>query len=186
MFSEDLARAILAERTRKATIAIRERELTIRPVELSDVDRLDRLSRRLAPRTLFSRFRAARSPVPWPAIAWFTLVDHCRKEVLVAIDGDEIVAVARYDETLCGEGSDTIEAELSVTVDDAWRRRGIGRQLSQRLCILARERGCDAFRVKVSDDDAVALDCVARLAPGVRMRRADGGYEARFPLVPGR
>lgn len=185
MFSEDLARAILAERTRKATIAIRERQLTIRPVELTDVDRLDRLSRRLAPRTLFSRFRSARTPVPWPAIAWFALVDHCRKAVLVAIDGDEIVAVARYDETSC-RGSDQIEAELSVTVDDAWRRRGIGRQLAQRLCILARERGCDAFRVRVSDDDAVALELAARLAPGVRLRPAEGGFEARFPLVPGR
>jgi GNAT superfamily N-acetyltransferase len=186
MFSEDLARAILAERARKATVAIRHHQLTIRPVELNDVDRLDRLSRRLAPRTLFSRLRAARSPVPWPALAWFALVDHCSKEVLVAIDGDEIVAVARYDETPCQQGSDTIEAELSVTVDDAWRRRGIGRQLAQRLCILARERGCDAFRVRVSDDDAVALDLAARFAPGVRMRPADGGFEARFPLVPGR
>jgi GNAT superfamily N-acetyltransferase len=186
MFSEDLARAILAERTRKATVAIRQRELTIRPVELTDVDRLDRLSRRLAPRSLFSRFRAAQAPVPWPAIAWFTLVDHCRKEVLVALDGDEIVAVARYDETACHESSATIDAELSVAVDDEWRQRGIGRQLAQRLCILARERGCDAFRVRVSGDDAAALDLATRLAPGVRMRPADGGYEARFPLAPGR
>jgi GNAT superfamily N-acetyltransferase len=186
MFSEDLARAILAERTRKATVAIEHHRLTIRPVELTDVDRLDRLSRRLAPRNLFSRLRSTRAPLPWPAIAWFTLVDHCRKEVLVALDGDEIVAVARYDETPCGNGSDTIEAELSVTVDDAWRRRGIGRQLAQRLCILARERGCDAFRVKVADDDSAALDVATRLAPGVRMRPFDGGYEARFPLVPGR
>jgi GNAT superfamily N-acetyltransferase len=186
MFSEDLARAILAERTRKATVAIRQRELTIRPVELSDVDRLERLSCRLAPRTLFSRFRTADAPVPWPAIAWFTLVDHCRKEVLVALDGDEIIAVARYDEAPCTDRSHLIEAELSVMVDDAWRRQGVGRQLAQRLCILARERGCDAFRVKVPGDDPAALALAGRLAPGVQVRPADGGYEARFPLVPGR
>ncbi len=106
MFSEDLARAILAERTRKATVAIEHHRLTIRPVE--------------------------------------------------------------------------------VTVDEAWQRRGIGRQLAQRLCILARERGCDAFRIKVPGDDPAALDLAARLAPGVRVRPAEGGYEARFPLVPGR
>ncbi len=73
-----------------------------------------------------------------------------------------------------------------MTVDDEWRRRGIGRQLAQRLCILARERGCDAFRVKVTEDDHAALDLAARLAPGVRMRPTDDGYEARFPLVRGR
>jgi GNAT superfamily N-acetyltransferase len=185
MFSEDLARAILAERTRKATVAIEHHRLTIRPVEVTDVDRLERMSHRLAPRRLFARF-ASKAPLPWPAIAWFTLVDHCRKEVLVALDGDEIVAVARYDETPCGNGSEMIEAELSVTVDEAWRRRGIGRQLAQRLCILARERGCDAFRVKVPGDDPAALDLAARLAPGVQVRPSDGGYEARFPLVPGR
>jgi GNAT superfamily N-acetyltransferase len=185
MFSEDLARAILAERARKATVAIRQQQLTIRPVELADVDRLDRLARRLAPRSLFSRVRATRTPLPWPALAWFRLVDHCRREVLVALDGDEIVAVARYDETPCRESSDTIEAELSVTVDDAWRRQGIARQLAQRLCILGRERGCDAFRVKVPDDPA-ALRLAGRLAPGVQLRPVDGGYEARFPLVPGR
>jgi GNAT superfamily N-acetyltransferase len=184
MFSEDLARAILAERTRKATVAIEHHRLQIRPVELTDVDRLDRLSRRLAPRRLFARF-AAKAPLPWPALAWFTLVDHCRKEVLVALDGDEIVAVARYDETPCPDGSDTIEAELSVTVDEAWRSRGIGRQLGQRMCILARERGCEAFRVAVPADDPAALDLAARLAPGVHVRPAAGGYEARFPLVPG-
>ncbi len=56
MFSEDLARAILADRARRANVAIEHHRLAIRPVELGDVDRLERLSHRLAPRSLLHRF----------------------------------------------------------------------------------------------------------------------------------
>ena len=44
MFSEELARAIVAERTHKATLRVDDTLLTVRPIEITDVDRLARMT----------------------------------------------------------------------------------------------------------------------------------------------
>jgi len=68
-------------------------------------------------------------------LARLTDVDHLRRDALVALEGDEIVAVARYDaaRTDDGDDADTRDAEIAVTVVDAWQRRGLGHRLLQRL-----------------------------------------------------
>ena len=94
----------------------------------TDVDRLERMFFRLSPDDRVPRFF---SPIHEPSqrmLMWLTNVDHDRREALVAVDGDEIVAVARYD----GRPGAT-EAEIAVTVEDAWQHRGIGQRLARRL-----------------------------------------------------
>ena len=49
---------------------------------------------------------------------------------LAVSPGDEIVAVARYDTR---PGTD--QAEIAVTVEDAWQHRGLGRRLTARRAI---------------------------------------------------
>ena len=79
--------------------------------------------------------------LPGPAAAprapccWLTSVDHGRRDALVALDGDEIVAVARYD----GTRRTANTAEIAVTVEDAWQHQGVGRRLTRRLA-RARDR----------------------------------------------
>ena len=71
--------------------------LTVRPIEGDDVDRLRRMFYRLSPTTVYRRYF---SPIPKPStkmLHWLANVDHDCREALVALDGDEIVAVARYD-----------------------------------------------------------------------------------------
>ena len=184
MFTGELARAILAERAQKTTLRVDDTVLTIRPIEITDVDRLARMARRLSPKSLYFRFFAPIKRVPWSALLWLANVDHCRRDALVALDGDEIVAVARYDQLRGSGDSEVLDAELAVTVEDAWQHRGLGRQLTHRLCVLARDRGCDAFRVTVLPDNRAALDLMRQLAPDVRVQLTDGTYEARLPLRP--
>ncbi len=182
MFSEELARAIVAERTQKATLQVDDTLLTVRPIEITDVDRLARMTGRLSARSIYYRFFAPIQRLPWSALLWLSNVDHCRRDALVALDGDEIVAVARYDQLQDGGDADAVDAELAVTVEDAWQHRGLGRQLAGRLCDLARERGCDAFRVTILPDNRPALDLMRRLAPDAKVQLTDGTYEARLPL----
>jgi GNAT superfamily N-acetyltransferase len=184
MFSEDLARAILAERARKTTLRVDEAVLMIRPIEITDVDRLERMTRRLSPRSTYFRFFAPVPRLPWSALLWLANVDHCRRDALVALDRDEIVAVARYDQVGDPGESESLDAELAVTVEDAWQHRGLGRQLAHRLCVLARERGYDAFRVTILPENRAALDLMHKLAPQARARLTDGTYEARLRLGP--
>jgi GNAT superfamily N-acetyltransferase len=182
MFSEDMARAIVAERAQKTTMRVDGTVLTVRPIEITDVDRLARMTERLSPRSIYFRFFAPIKRLPWSALLWLANVDHCRRDALVALDGDEIVAVARYDQLAGSDQSETLEAELAVTVEDTWQHRGVGRELAHRLCALARDRGCDAFRVTILPDNRPALDLMHQLAPDACIRFTDGTYVARLPL----
>lgn len=182
MFSEDLARAILAERAQKTTLRVDNTVLTVRPIEITDVDRLARMTRRLSPKSIYFRFFAPIQRLPWSALLWLANVDHSRRDALVALDGDEIVAVARYDQLRDSGASEALDAQLAVTVEDAWQHRGLGRQLAHRLCVLARARGCDAFRVTILPDNRPALDLMRQLAPDASVRFSDATYEARLPL----
>ena len=71
--------------------------LSVRPIEPDDVDRLGRMFERLSPTTIYRRFFSPIHEASPRMLMWLTNVDHDRREALVALDGDEIVAVARYD-----------------------------------------------------------------------------------------
>jgi L-amino acid N-acyltransferase YncA len=109
-------------------------------------------------------------------------VDHGRRDALAALHDDEIVAVARYDELRNPERPGVRDAELAITVEDAWQHRGIGLRLARRLCVVARERGFDGFVARILPENRAALDLVRKLAPDASVRFAGGDYEARFPL----
>jgi GNAT superfamily N-acetyltransferase len=159
--------------------------LTIRPIEITDVDRLERMMRRLSRESLYFRFFAPIQRLSHSALLWFVNVDHCHRDALVALEGDEIVAVARYDRLRDSDTPDALEAELAIAVEDAWQRRGLGRQLARRIGVLARERGCNALRFTILPDNRAALKLMRQIAPGAEVRLADGAYEARLPLGPG-
>ena len=110
--------------------------LTVRPIAPDDVDRLGRMFERLSPTTIYRRFFSPIHEASPRMLMRLTNVDHDRREALVALDGDEIVAVARYD----GQAG-AIEAEIAVTVEDAWQHRGVGKRLARRL---ARSRSTTA------------------------------------------
>jgi L-amino acid N-acyltransferase YncA len=75
------------------------------------------------------------------------------------------------------------DAEIAITVEDAWQHRGVGLRLARRLCVVARDRGYDAFVARILPDNRAALGLVRKLAPDATVRFAGGDYEARFPLT---
>ena len=154
-----------------------DRELTVREIRLDDVDRLQRMFTRLSADTVYHRFF---SPVVEPrrsALVWLTAVDHDSRDALVALDGDEIVAVARYDSR---PGSSA--AEIAVTVEDAWQHQGIGGHLTKRLARRAVDHGIESFVATVLADNRPALGLMRKLAPDASVRFEGGGYEASMPL----
>ena len=97
----------------------------VRPIRADDGDRLRRLFDRLSPETVYRRFFTRYPALPPRVLRYLTAVDHQDHDGLVALDGDEIVAVARWDRTAPSDP----EAELSIVVEDAWQHRGLGRAL---------------------------------------------------------
>jgi GNAT superfamily N-acetyltransferase len=163
-------------------ISIDGTALAVRPIALDDVERLSRLFTRLSPESVHYRFFSPVRRLPRSALLRLADVDHERRDALVALDGDEIVAVARYDAPAGGAGAPPGEAEIAVTVEDAWQHRGVGKRLSLRLARLARERGYERFNATMLGDNRAALGLVRRLSPDATVSFADGEFHASIPL----
>ncbi|MGZ6964163.1 MAG: N-acetyltransferase family protein [Acidimicrobiia bacterium] len=164
------------------TVSVDGAQLSVRPIEVTDVDRLARMAQRLSPKSIYFRFFAPLPRLSRSTLVWLADVDHCRRDALVAMDGDEIVGVARYEQLSDPGPAGGRDAEIAVTVEDAWQHRGLGWQLTRRLSALASDRGCDAFRATILPDNRAALDLMRKLAPDATVRFTDGTYEARLPL----
>jgi GNAT superfamily N-acetyltransferase len=161
-----------------STMVVGDHALTVREITIDDVDRLRRLFTRLSPDSVYRRFFSPVQEPPRTALLWLADVDHTSRDALVALDGDEIVAVARYD----GRAG-TSTAEIAVTVEDAWQGQGVGKRLTRRLAVLARDHGIESFDAVVQPDNRPALGLIRRLAPDASVRFASGEYAASMPLV---
>ncbi len=159
---------------------------TVRPIDVSDADRLARMFERLSRESIYYRFFSPVSRLSSSVLLRLADVDHCHRDALVALEGDEIVAVARYDglAAVSGpDGSTLCEAEIAVTVEDARQRTGMGYELTRQLSELARAWGCDTFVARILPGNRAALALVRKLAPDVSVRFNGGDYEARLPLT---
>jgi GNAT superfamily N-acetyltransferase len=153
------------------------RTVSLRPLRDDDGERLRRLFFRLSPLSVYRRFM---SPLPAPredGLRRLLDVDHCEREALAALDGDDIVAVARYARLPGFEA-----AEIAVVVADDWQRDGLGHLLLERLGRLALRRGIRNFQASVLGDNAPALQLVRSMFPGSRAHWQTGVAEFEIPL----
>lgn len=151
----------------------------LRPLQPQDRDRLRRLGYRLSPETLYRRFL---TPVPRPteeSLDRLLELDHWDREAIAALEGDEIIAVARYARQ---PGRDV--AEVAVVVTDDRQRRGVGRLLLRRLAWLASRRGIRAFTGNIAGDNRPALELVRSLSPAVRTHWSTGEVDFEASLDP--
>jgi GNAT superfamily N-acetyltransferase len=171
-----------ASARRPEMIRVDRATLAVRPIEADDADRLQRMFERLSPESRLFRFLAPVHRLTPLTLLRLAAVDHERREALVALDGDEIVAVARYDELAPRDGHR--RAEVALTVEDAWQRHTLGRRLVRRLGALAADRGYDTFVATIMPENRAALGLVHRLARDARVAFVGGHYEAHIPLAP--
>jgi GNAT superfamily N-acetyltransferase len=151
--------------------------LSVRPVDITDVERLGRMFGRLSPDNIYFRFFSPLPHLPRSVLLRLAGVDHWHRDALVAVDGGEIVGLAGYDHA---RAADT--PEISVAIVDDWQRKGIGLHLASGVMALARRRGHQALLARVLPGNRAALCLVRRLSPDAEVTFADGEYEARLPL----
>jgi ribosomal protein S18 acetylase RimI-like enzyme len=159
------------------TIVVDGVTLTVRPIAITDAERLARLFDRLSPTSVHYRFFSPVRRPPRAALLRLADVDHDKRDALVALEGDEIVAVARYDAV-----PGTNHAEIALTVEDAWQHHGLGERLSRRLATRAYARGYDSFVATVLPDNRAALGLMRKLSPHADVHFEGGEYEASMPL----
>jgi GNAT superfamily N-acetyltransferase len=108
------------------------------------------------------------------------VVDHDLREAVVAVIGDDVVGVARYDRS----PTDRSSAEFAVVVEDAWQGAGVGRQLVDELAGLAAGRGVRTLTATVQKDNDRIIGLIRRLLPGSTFTPDHDVYDVESPLTP--
>ena len=134
----------------------------LRPIQPEDADRLIALHARLSPESIRYRYFAPRPTLSPREVERFTNVDHDERAALIAVLGDDLLALGSYDRV---PGTDM--AEVAFVVDDAHQRRGLASVILEHLAAIAAERGIRRFEADVLPDN-------------LRMARifTDAGYQA--------
>jgi acyl-CoA synthetase (NDP forming)/GNAT superfamily N-acetyltransferase len=116
----------------------------LRPITPDDGEKLLEFHGRLSERTRYFRYFGPYPRIPQRDLERFSTVDHHDRVALIALLGDDIVAVGRFDRLHQGES-----AEVAFVVEDGHQGRGLGSILLEHLAAAAREVGLTRFEAEV-------------------------------------
>lgn len=119
----------------------------LRPITPDDADRLVAFHGKLSERTRYLRYFGPYPTMSKRDLARFTTVDHRDRVAFVAVLGDEIIAVGRYERLR--EVGDGRSAEVAFVVADDHQGRGLGPILLEHLAGAAAENGLTMFVAEV-------------------------------------
>jgi len=114
--------------------------LHLRPIRGDDAERLVKFHARLSFNSIYFRYFSLHPVLSAREVKHFTQVDYVDRLALVVDDGDELVAVGRYDRY-----PESTTAEVAFVVRDDFQHLGLGHRLLDALVEAARERGITEF-----------------------------------------
>jgi acetyltransferase len=145
-----------------------ESPVTIRPIRATDVDALERFYAELSPDSRAWRFLGATPALGHARSEAFCRADHEHREGFVATvretDGTEHLVGH-----LCVEPDAIGSAEIAVAVDDAFRRRGIGRRLVLAAVAWGRQVGLGRLDATAFATNAPIIELLRHLGLPVRI-----------------
>ena len=154
--------------------------LVVRPLDPgTDGPRLRAMCPRVSEQSRYQRFFSGIGYLSDSLLALLLDVDHERREALVALQGDEIVAVARYATTTAAP----VEADISLLVVDDLQRHGIAKELLRRLEQLAGQRGIRTLTASVLGENRQARGLVLAAHPHARGHFERGSYAYRMEVA---
>jgi ribosomal protein S18 acetylase RimI-like enzyme len=158
-----------------------EHPLWLRPARPDDLPRLGELLERCSPETLYRRFHGTthepmRREIERVAASGASdASDRHRSWVAVGCDG-----AVRGTGTLAWR--DDHPPEIALLVEDAWFRRGIGRDLVDHLAGDARRSGAEVILAWVQGDNLRAVKFLRAVAPSARIAFDSGELAITMPV----
>lgn len=152
----------------------------VREIRPEDAPALQRLVERLSERSSYLRYFTPKSHLTDEQARHFAEVDGTDRFALVALDpedGDEIVAVVRYDREN-GDGS----AEYAALVEDRFQGRGLGVGMTGRLLEAAREHGIKRLDAYVLHENRAMLHLIRNLGLPEHVYWEDGVERVEIDL----
>ncbi len=144
----------------------------IRPIRADDRSALDAFHNRQSRESIYFRFFRYRPELSDKELDYFTQVDYRDRMAFVALLGQEIVAVARYE-----KWKDRSSAEVAFFVDDDHHGKGIGTLMLEYLAAAGRDRGLSGFTASVLAENYRMLAVFRSAGFEVSTRFADGVIE---------
>jgi acyl-CoA synthetase (NDP forming)/RimJ/RimL family protein N-acetyltransferase len=151
----------------------------LRPVVPSDADALTAFHGRMSTRTRYLRYFGAYPQIPARDLSRFSTVDHRDRVAFVALLGDDIVAVARYERLDHGPS-----AEVAFVVEDRHQSRGLGPILLEHLAAAARERGIERFVAEVLAENRAMLGVFRAAGYQLAREMDEGVFHLEFAIDP--
>ena len=157
----------------------------LRPILPTDADALVAFHDRLSDRTRYLRYFGAHPYLSPREVERFTVVDHGARVALIALLGDEIIAVGRYEGTAGPDGAGVVgPAEIAFVVRDDHQSRGLGSILLEHLTAAARERGVRRFEAEVLAENSQMVRVFRDAGYQVSRQFEDGVIHLEFDVDP--
>ena len=161
----------------EADVALRDGiSMHIRPIRPADADALQEMHTRQSATSQYYRFFAPMGRLSDRDLHQFTHVDHDSRVALVLTDGDDLLAVGRYDRT------DPETAEVAFYVADSEHGRGLGSVLLEHLAAAGRERGVTRFTADVLPANARMISVFRDAGYDVSQQLEDGVLRVEFDI----
>jgi acetyl coenzyme A synthetase (ADP forming)-like protein len=151
----------------------------LRPVRPEDADAIRDFHAGLSRESIYLRFFSALRELPPDLLERFTRVDYDRRVVLLALLGDEVLAMASYDRKPGGD-----DAEVAFAVADAHQRRGLGTILLEHLAEIAASRGIVRFVADTLPHNRAMLGVFRSSGFPIERRYQEGTVHVAFPIEP--
>ncbi|MFV0459862.1 MAG: GNAT family N-acetyltransferase [Actinomycetales bacterium] len=150
----------------------------VRPIIPSDRHALQTFHMGQSERSRYLRFFAPLPRLSERDLDRFTQLDYVRRVALVAIIGERIVGVGRYDVI------DPGEAEVAFNIADSEQGRGLGSVLLEHLAAAALERGVRRFVAEVLPENHKMVGVFADAGYEVTHHYDDGVISLEFGIEP--
>lgn len=144
----------------------------VRPIRPDDADRLVAFHNRQSPESIYLRFFSARPRLSAREVERFTNVDYVDRMAFVAVLGDDMIGVARYDREP-GQPA----AEVAFITDDQHHGRGLATLLLEYLAAVAREHGLTRFTATTLPQNRKMLGVFKQAGFDVSSRFSEGVIE---------
>lgn len=151
----------------------------LRPIIPADADQLVSFHGRLSDRTRYFRYFGPYPRMPKRDVERFSNVDYTNRVAFVALLGDDIVAVGRFDRL--GERD---SAEAAFVVQDEHQGRGLGSILLEHLAAAARDCGLRRFVAEVLAENSAMVRVFRDAGYQVRRAMEEGVVHLEFDIDP--
>jgi acyl-CoA synthetase (NDP forming)/RimJ/RimL family protein N-acetyltransferase len=151
----------------------------VRPIRPDDGPLIVDFHSRQSPQSIYFRYFSPRPRLTERELERATHLDYIDRFALVALRGDELIGVARYE-----RWRHRAEAEVAFFVDDANHGRGLATVLLEHLAVRAREVGLRGFTASVLPDNRRMIGVFTQAGFQTATQFADGVIEVRLDLQP--